>query len=210
MIGFIRSAWRKPIRASRLRRTPHAALHFLRRQSNRPASSTSTPHPPQRKTVDLTEYPDLVVIYLGMRVNRLTGIRTLLGFGPKLGKAVQAQPDGLLLHENIVYSLFPPHIGMREYWRDFESMENWARSDPHRQWWRTFLRNSGGTGFWHESYFKRGGMEAVYVDVGKDIGFLRFAPQKAPQGSLFSSRGRAGRGDTPTKPAPVSENDLYR
>lgn len=30
-----------------------------------------------RRTVDLSGYPDLVVIYLGMRVNRLTGLRTL-------------------------------------------------------------------------------------------------------------------------------------
>jgi hypothetical protein len=28
----------------------------------------------ERQTVDLSEYPDLVVIYVGMRVNALTGI----------------------------------------------------------------------------------------------------------------------------------------
>ena len=28
-----------------------------------------------RRTVDLSQYPDLVVIYLGMRVNALTGMR---------------------------------------------------------------------------------------------------------------------------------------
>jgi hypothetical protein len=39
-----------------------------------------------RKTVDLSQYPDLVVIYLGMRVNALTGMKTLLGFGPKISK----------------------------------------------------------------------------------------------------------------------------
>ena len=36
-----------------------------------------------RRTVDLSGYPDLVVVYLGMRVNRITGIKTLLGFGPR-------------------------------------------------------------------------------------------------------------------------------
>ena len=35
----------------------------------------------QRQTVDLSAYPDLIVVYLGMRVNVLTGIKTLLGFG---------------------------------------------------------------------------------------------------------------------------------
>ncbi len=36
-----------------------------------------------RQTVDLSPYPDLVVIYLGMRVNRLYGLRTLMGYGPR-------------------------------------------------------------------------------------------------------------------------------
>ena len=76
-----------------------------------------------RQTVDLTQYPDLVVIYLGMRVNALAGIKTLFGFGPKISYSVAAKPDGLLLHENIIYSLFPLHAGMRQYWRDFQSLE---------------------------------------------------------------------------------------
>lgn len=68
-----------------------------------------------RRTVDLSGYPNLVVIYLGMRVNALTGLKTLLGFGPKIAASVDAQPDGLLLHENLIFSLFPPHAGMRQY-----------------------------------------------------------------------------------------------
>jgi hypothetical protein len=51
------------------------------------------------RAVDLSQYPNLVVIYLGMRVNRLTGLKTLLGFGPKIAASVDAQPNGLLLHE---------------------------------------------------------------------------------------------------------------
>ncbi|HET9252357.1 MAG TPA: DUF4188 domain-containing protein, partial [Candidatus Eisenbacteria bacterium] len=90
----------------------------------------------ERRTVDLTDYPDLVVIYLGMRVNALTGLKTLFGFGPKIAKSVEAKPDGLLLHEALVYSIAPVHVGMRQYWRDFESLERWARSEPHRAWWK--------------------------------------------------------------------------
>ena len=135
-----------------------------------------------RRTVNLSGYPDLVVIYLGMRVNMLAGLRTLAGFGPKIARSVEAQPDGLLLHESLVYSLLPPHVGMRQYWRDFESLETWARSEPHRAWWQAFLRDSGGTGFWHEAYLMRGGMEAVYDDVVRDIGFLRFAPAAPARG----------------------------
>ena len=53
----------------------------------------------RRQAIDLSAYPDLVVIYLGMRVNTLRGIKTVLGFGPRISKAVAGQPDGLLLHE---------------------------------------------------------------------------------------------------------------
>ena len=93
-----------------------------------------------RRTVDLSAYPDLVVIYLGMRVNTLAGLKTLLGFGPKIAKSAAALPDGLLLHEGFFWSLFPMHGGMRQYWRDFESLERWARSEPHRIWWQNFMR----------------------------------------------------------------------
>ena len=78
--------------------------------------------------MDLSQYPDLVVIYLGMRVNRITGLKTLLGFGPKISVSVEAQPEGLLLHETIIYSLFPANVGMRQYWRDMDSLLAWSRS----------------------------------------------------------------------------------
>ena len=161
-----------------------------------------------RRTVDLSGYPDLVVIYLGMRVNTLTGLKTLFGFGPRISQSVAAKPDGLLLHENLLFSMFPPHAGMRQYWRDFESLERWSRSVPHRDWWKQFLRDSGGTGFWHETYFMRGGMEAVFDDMVTPTGLLAFAPVQGARGSLFSARGRAHRGGEPDLPPPITESDL--
>jgi hypothetical protein len=149
----------------------------------------------------------MVVIYLGMRVNRLMGIKTLVGFGPKISNAVDANPPGLLLHETIFYSL--RHIGMREYWRDFESLEAWARSEPHRTWWQTFLRNSSGTGFWHETYFRRGGFEAVYVDMEERTGLAKFAPVEAARGAMFSARKRLGLAEEGATMGAVSEAELY-
>lgn len=160
-----------------------------------------------RQTVDLSQYPGLVVIYLGMQVNRLTGLKTLAGFGPKISSSVAARPDGLLLHENIIYSLFPMHVGMRQYWRDMESLMSWTRSEPHRQWWTNFLQNSGGTGFWHETYRMQGGMEAIYDDVPKPIGFMRFAPVKPARGPMFGAAHRVT--GVPGKEPVVSEKDLY-
>lgn len=160
-----------------------------------------------RQTVDLSPYPDLVVIYLGMRVNRITGLKTLLGFGPKIAGSAAAQPDGLLLHENVIYSLFPMTVGMRQYWRDLDTLLAWSRSEPHKSWWLNFLRDSKGTGFWHETYLMKGGMEGVYDDVPKPIGFLRFASVQPARGHLFGSAQRAhrGSGEDPV----ISEKDLY-
>lgn len=64
-----------------------------------------------RQTVDLSAFPDLVVIYLGMRVNAWVGLKTLFGFGPRIKKSVDQKPEGLLLHENFILSLAPPHLG---------------------------------------------------------------------------------------------------
>lgn len=163
----------------------------------------------ERQTVDLSDYPELVVIYLGMKVNALTGLKTLIGFGPRISKAVSENPDGLLLHENFLFSLFPPHLGMRQYWQDFESLENWARSEPHKKWWQQFLRDSGGTGFWHETYFMQGGMEAVYDDMEYKTGFLKFADVKPARGSMFSARKRLGRDGESAIPDPVPEHEYY-
>ena len=153
--------------------------------------------------MDLSQYPDLVVIYLGMRVNRWFGFKRLLGLGPQIQKAAAAQPDGLLLHENLFFSL--RHLGMRQYWRDWESLERWTRSEPHRRWWTQFLKDSGGTGFWHETYFMRGGMEAIYDDVPRPVGMMNFAPNQAARGAMFSARKRAGLAGESHGAPPVSD-----
>ena len=160
-----------------------------------------------RRTVDLSTYPNLVVVYLGMRVNRLTGLKTLFGFGPRISKSVAEQPHGLLLHENFLFSLLPVHAGMRQYWRDMDSLLKWTRSEPHRLWWKNFLRDSGGTGFWHETYLMQGGMEAIYDDVAQPIGFMRFAPVKPARGAMFGAAHRAA-GTQAAEPV-VSETELY-
>jgi len=161
-----------------------------------------------RRTIDLSAFPDLVVIYLGMRVNAWYGLKTVFGLGPGIRNSVDARPDGLLLHEDLLFSVVPLHGGMRQYWRDWDSLERWARSEPHRIWWQNFLKDSGGTGFWHETYFMRGGMEAIYDDMPSPIGMMKFAPLKPARGPMFSARTRAARaGDVPA-PA-ITERELY-
>jgi hypothetical protein len=113
----------------------------------------------------------------------------------------------LLLHENVVYSLFPMNVGMRQYWRDMHSLLAWSRSEPHRTWWQNFLRDSGGTGFWHETYLMQGGMEGIFDDLPSPAGFMRFAPVHPARGPMFGAAQRARRkysGDPV-----VGENELY-
>ena len=134
-------------------------------------------------------------------------MKTLIGFGPKIqirrGPARRpAAPRELL------FSLFPPHAGMRQYWRDMDSLlEAWTRSEPHRDWWKNFLRDSGGTGFWHETYMMRGGMEAIYDDVAVPIGFSASLPSSQHVDRCSSATHRAT--NQPSAPPVVSESDLY-
>lgn len=157
-----------------------------------------------RETVDLSEHPDLVVIYLGMRVSSLRGVRTLLRTGPQIEKAVAAEPAGLLRHERIFLS--PRHFGMRQYWRDFESLEAWTRTLPHQAWWRDFLKDPGGTGFWHELYSLRGGIEGMYIDM-PPLGMGAAMPRRPARGSMFSARRRLAREGEVPEPV-VAEADL--
>jgi Domain of unknown function (DUF4188) len=164
---------------------------------------------PLRQTADLSAYADLVVVHLGMRANSLRGLRTLFRYGPRIRASAAAEPDGLLRHEMVVWGLDPRHLGMRQYWRDFDALERWARTDPHATWWRELLSDMGGTGFWHETYFLKGGMESVFLDMGP-TGFTAFAPAVDARRSLFSARRRlrvAGGDDSP--PQPVTEAQLY-
>ena len=170
-------------------------------------------------------YSDLVVIYLGMYVKSPRGAKTLLGFIRPIKKSVAAQPDGLLLHEFLLFSLMPLHAGMRQYWRDFDSLERWTRSGVHTQWLDRFIRNPRGTGFWHEAYSMKGGIDAIYDHLDSPVGahppgkpsaffghrqgLYSFAAVKPARGSVFSARHRiAAKGEEQLEPV-FAEAQLY-
>jgi hypothetical protein len=158
-----------------------------------------------RQTVDLSGYPDLVVIYLGMQAYTPRGLLSLARLGPQIRKAERSRPDGLLQHEYFVFLHLPPHVAFRQYWRDFDSMEAWTRQLPHQGWWRNFLKDSEGTGFWHETHSVRGGVEAVYDDMRRPPGLAGFAPSAPAVGPMFSARLRLSGEDS--KVAPVYPPD---
>lgn len=140
-----------------------------------------------RASVDLSSYPELVVVYLGLRVSALKGLAAIFRIGPGLDQIKKRPPDGLLAHEGLLYGW--RHIGFRQYWRDLESLEAFTRSEPHRDWWAHFMKQDSGAGFWHETYRLKGGMEAVYLNM-PPIGLAAFAPNRAPEGAWKNARGR--------------------
>lgn len=143
-----------------------------------------------RQSADVSGFPELVVVYLGMKVTGWRGVKTLASVGRGITQAVAAKPDGLLRHEFMFFG--PLHVGMRQYWRDLESLEAFTRAQPHKAWWADFTRDPAGTGFWHEAYRMRGGMESIYLNMQGKIGFRAFAPELAPEGPFLSSRNRLG------------------
>jgi hypothetical protein len=63
-------------------------------------------------------------------------------------------------------------------------------------------------GFWHETYFMRGGLEAIYNDMPVPLGLLKFAPSHEARGPMFSARQRAGLAGRAASDPPLSESDL--
>lgn len=171
----------------------------------------------ERQTIDLSQFPELVVIYLGMRVRSPRGVLTLLSFGRRIHKAVREKPDGLLLNEDLIYArrwlgviptIVPMHYGQRQYWRDFESLERWSRSGTHAAWWREMLKNPRGIAFWHEAYCCSAEMEGVFLSMPEPVGMMCFAGVGPARGTMFSARLRLRRHGKATVESPIPEHEL--
>lgn len=144
--------------------------------------------PPLRETVDLSQYPDLVVIDLGFQVRRWAGIPALLRIGKGLGEIARTPPPGLLFSRRMLIAW--NHVGIRQYWSDQASLLSFTKAQPHAGWWREFLADTAGSGFWHEACFAAGGMESVYINMPQRTGFAAFAPVVVPVGPLMTARDR--------------------
>ncbi len=134
---------------------------------------------------DAAAHAALVLFHIGMRINRLREPRTWLPVllaMPRMLRELAADPElGLLSFE--VYRSGRTFLVV-QYWRDFDSLNTWARSSdaPHLPAWRAFnraARRSDAAGVFHET-FRIGarGTETVYVDMPV-IGLAR-ATRHAP------------------------------
>ena len=141
-----------------------------------------------RQSVDLSNYPDLVMIMLGFQLRGWRGLLAMRRIGPGMNQIARQAPDGLLAHESMMFSL--SHFGFRQYWRDLDALERFTRSEPHADWWRRIRELSAGAGFWHETYHAKGGVEALYVAMPAPVGLQHFAPERRPVGPFMSARAR--------------------
>ena len=99
-----------------------------------------------------------------MRVEEPRGIETLKALRPQIDATVEEQPDGLLLHERLVYG------------------------DD-----------------WHETYFRRGGFESIFVDVEPGVGMATFAPTVDATGPDAGGSCARRRRPLSNRHAPLSE-----
>jgi hypothetical protein len=162
----------------------------------------------KRQTVDLADYPDLVIIRAGMRAESVKGFGKLMKYGYQIIDSVggvkegdELTPEGLLHNEEEIFSLLPPHFVIRQYWQDFDSLEEWTQTGTHRELWDELAESPEGTSFWHELY-SRDGIEAVYNGMDDSpTGMMNFAPTQPVRGDLSSARGRlqkSGDSETPS------------
>jgi hypothetical protein len=150
-----------------------------------------------KQTVDLADYPDLVIVRAGMRAESVKEFWKLMKYGYQIIDSVggvkdadELTPEGLLHNEEEIFSLFPPHFVIRQYWQDFDSLEEWTQTGTHRELWDELAESPDGTSFWHELY-SRDGIEAVYNGMDDSpIGMLNFAPTQPVRGDLSSARNR--------------------
>lgn len=118
-----------------------------------------------------TSDEEIVLFLLGIRVNKVTALRSWLpvvrALDPML-RELAADPDSGLL-----YSRTQRH-GLREvtllqYWRNTDALMQFSHAAMHRRAWRDFYKvASRGTdvGLWHETYVVPAGhYESIYGSV---------------------------------------------
>ncbi|MEQ7874915.1 DUF4188 domain-containing protein [Sphingomonas sp. ASV193] len=147
-----------------------------------------------RKSVDLSDFPDLVMIMLGFKLRSWRGLLAMRRIGIGLKRISDNYPEGLLSHEGMMFGL--THLGFRQYWKDLDHLERFTRSEPHSTWWTHVRELSAAAGFWHETYHANGGVEALYVGMQGATGLQRFAPERRPVGPFMSARARIQGGGT--------------
>jgi hypothetical protein len=124
---------------------------------------------PGRYTAQMDE--EFVVFLIGMRVNKPWKVNRwwpVASAMPKMLRTLDEHPElGCLGYQ----SWFGRTTLLVQYWRDFDSLDRFARDKdlPHLEPWRRFnkaVQDSGDVGIWHETYrVNAGAYEAVHGNM---------------------------------------------
>jgi hypothetical protein len=144
-------------------------------------------------------HPDALVVFLiGARINRfyrpqawLPVVRAM----PAMLKELTAAPEsGFMGYQPFIAGLRT--VMMMQYWRDFDSLEAYARATDKAHWpaWTAFNRafrdNDGAVGIFHETYaVAKGQSETIYVDM-PSFGLGMVAGTEPATGSRAQARDR--------------------
>ncbi|MGB3298967.1 MAG: DUF4188 domain-containing protein [Phormidesmis sp.] len=113
---------------------------------------------PGRYTANVSD--PFVVFLIGLRVNRFWAMKKWLPVAQAMGPMMQTlaeNPEKGLLGSETFFRVWPIETCMVSYWRSFEDLTRFARSqdDPHWRSWQEFMKNvgtDGSVGIWHETY----------------------------------------------------------
>lgn len=115
----------------------------------------------------------LVVFLIGMRINHFRKfgkwLPVLRAMGPMIAELARNPQSGFLGTETMLRNYRT--IVMLQYWRDFDSLEAYARDRDQRHWpaWTAFntsVGNDGTVGIFHETYaVAAGAHETVYANM---------------------------------------------
>ena len=101
----------------------------------------------------------LVVFVIGMRINHFhkfgKWLPVVRAMGPMIEELYRDKDSGFLSTETMLRS--PRTIVLLQYWRDFDSLERYARARDHKHWpaWTAFNKavgSDGTVGIFHETY----------------------------------------------------------
>lgn len=115
----------------------------------------------------------LVVFLIGMRINRWHRFDKWLpvarAMGPMLRELAADPESGFMGAQSMLAGLRT--VMLVQYWRDFDSLERYARARDRQHWpaWTAFNRaigTDGTVGIFHETYVvPDGAMETVYANM---------------------------------------------
>ena len=115
----------------------------------------------------------VVVFLIGMRINHFHKVGkwlpVLRAMGPMLEELYQDPESGFLGSEFMLRGLRT--VVLVQYWRDFDSLEAYARARDQKHWpaWTAFNKavgNDGTVGIFHETYVvPEHGSETIYANM---------------------------------------------